>query len=572
MTETVNRRHVLLANMGAAPPRLTTYQLGDNDCHSHFSALALWKLLPERHRPQEILYLLTPEAAAASKEQIIADTTQAGVPVQFIDLPGNDVPDDSRIFLEKVAENIPKGCRLTLDVTQGLRHHAFLFYALALYLGEFRDVEIAGAWYCRFEISRHDSVPRPFIDLKPVLDLARWFHALAVFRETGSLREIARRMPEGDLRDLIEQLSLFFVNGMPIEAGDAASRLVEAADKQQLVTDIPLAEQLHEVLLHEIQPMAGRTFDSQPKSSQPGKRDIALTEEELRRQARFIERYFQTGQLNLAFGLLREWIVNRLANRSGESEWLDRQNREPIEHQLGGLGEVVKARDPTDPKKKRYRHQAIRDSLTDDQKEWGKRWNRVADIRNTLQHHGMKPAVFEPHRGDINSARKDWEQHASWPELSRFGGGHGKLLICPIGLTPGVLFSAITQTTPDRVLVVCSEQSASAIDEAIEKAASLAKHDHPIDVQRLQMQDIHRGVGEIEGLVNSAALWLFDADEIVACLTGGTTLMGVLVSRLVARASREYQRPVREFVLIDHRSPEEQRNDPWQQGEIHPLE
>lgn len=569
-----NRQHILLSDVGANKPRVTRYQIGDSQCESHFSALALWKLLPNGQRPDQVRFLLTPEAEQAARNQIETEARNAGVPVEFIELPGNETPDDSRVLLERVAKTIPKGCRLTLDVTQGLRHHAFLFYALALYLSEFRDVHISGAWYCRWEISRDENIPRPFINLKPVLDLAHWFHALAVFRETGSLREIVHRVPDGDLRNLVSRLSLFFVNGMPLEAGDAASRVVKCADENQLVSDVPLAHELNDVLIKEIQPFAGSEFDANPACHERQKKRIALTDEELARQARFIDRYFETGQLNLAFGMLREWIVNKLARDGGKDSWLERPARQAIEHWLGGLGEVIKAKDPTDPKKKRYLHQSIRESLTDDQKTWGKRWNRVADIRNALQHHGMKAAVFEPQRSDIQSARIDWAKRAEWTGISQFGGGGGKLLICPIGLTPGVLYSALTQTKPDRAIVVCSRESKLDIDEAVSRAKSDADT-LPLErggVLPLEMNDIHRGVAEFPSLLDQASRWLFEADEIDACLTGGTTMMGVLVTRLTSRAAREYQRPVKQFVLIDPRTPEEQRSDPWQQGDIHFLD
>lgn len=565
MVEATRERHILLSNMGANAPRPTTYELDNKKYTCQFSAVALWALLPDDRRPAEIHFLLTPEAGAIARKHIDEEAKQAGVSVQFIELLGNDTPDDSHAFLERVAEHIPQDCRLTLDVTQGLRHHAFLFYALALYLSEFRNVDISGAWYCRWEIARDDGVPRPFIDLKPVLDLAYWFHALAAFRETGSLREIARRMPNGELRQLIEQLSLFFVNGLPIEAGNVASRLVESAHQQRLVADVPLAEQLHQRLLSEIQPLAGPIFEAQPNLPEKSKKAIALTDHELQRQARFIDRYFETGQLNLAFGLLREWIINRLAAQSRSETWLDRPSRESIEHSLGGLGEVIKAKDPSDPRRKRYRHEAIRDTLSEDQKEWAKRWTTVADIRNALQHHGMKPATFEPQRRDIQTAKDDWQQRDRWSMLRQIGGGKGTLLICPIGLTPGVLYSAVIHTRPDRAIVICSEQSASAIDKA------LAKADSKTEIMQLKMRDIHRGVAEFESLINEASQWLFDADGIQASHTGGTSLMGVLVTRLVARARREYQRPVHEFVLIDPRSSEEQRSDPWQKGDIHYL-
>ncbi|MEX1027449.1 MAG: hypothetical protein WD049_05510 [Candidatus Paceibacterota bacterium] len=102
--------------------------------------------------------------------------------------------------------------------------------------------------------------------------------------------------------------------------------------------------------------------------------------------------------------------------------------------------------------------------------------------------------------------------------------------------------------------------------ETLSKAAS------PGDVLRCTMTNDYTGIEEFASLVHSASLWLFEADEIHANLTGGTTLMGVLVGELVKRAAREYQRRVREFVLNDQRPPEEQRTAPWQLGAIHYLD
>ncbi|MFW6106645.1 MAG: hypothetical protein ACOC8H_00645 [bacterium] len=301
----------MLSSVGTSGPKPLSYAYAGAEREAKFSAFGLWKLLPESDRPNEILFLVTPQAKRAAWHDIENEAATLGITMAPIDLP-SDSADDTRQFLEIAAEKIPSRCRLTLNVTEGLRHHAFLFYA--------------------------------------------------------------------------------------------------------------------------------------------------------------------------------------------------------------------------------------------------------------LQHHGMKPAVFEPHRKDILRVEEDWRGWTQWRSPQQFGGGHGKLLICPIGLTPGVLYSALKHTAPDRVLVICSAQSAANVEEACQHAGSQAP------VSRLQMREIDRGVDEFDGLIAQASLWLFEADEIDANLTGGTTLMGVLVSRLVARAQREYQRPVRECVLIDPRTPEEQRNDPWRLGEIHYLD
>ncbi|MDA1230647.1 MAG: hypothetical protein O2856_07730 [Planctomycetota bacterium] len=548
-------RHILLSSMGVRPSE-ATYTLAGVERTSRFSALALWELIPEANRPTEIWFLLTPQAEAGCWEAIQQDAATLGIAVEPVRISA-DSADDTREFLEATARSIPQGVQLTLDVTQGLRHHAFLFYALALYLTEFRGVSIRGAWYCRMETEEREA-PKPVIDLKPVLDLARWFHALAVFRETGSLREVGQLMDPGETRSLVDDLSFFFLNGMPLEAGNAASRLIQAADGRQLPADLPLASELQELILAEIRPLAGPTFVANPKSGETAKKAVPLDDEELQRQAEFIVRYFRTGQHNLGFGLLREWIVNRLVDQnSASTAWLERVTREQVERALGGLGIVIR---------NKAVHQPVRDLLTDQQQEWAKRWNSVCDIRNALQHHGMKPAVFEPHRGDIAKAVKDFDGREGWSEPGQFGGGHGRLLICPIGLTPGVLYSAISHVQPDRVIVICSQSSSSAIDDAV------ARSGRPVEVMRLTMSDPYCGIDEFKSLVMKAAVWLYEADDVRANLTGGTTLMGVLAGELVKRASREYQRPLREFVLIDKRPPELQRTDPWQRGDIHFLD
>jgi len=297
---------------------------------SEYSPIALLQLLPESNRPTQLLLTLTPEAMSKHSQGIREQAENLSVSCEFVELAGNELPDDSSVFLERVAHAVPENSMVTLDVTQGLRHHAFLFYALALYLSQFRKIDVVGAWYCRFEISRDDSVPRPFIDLKPAIELVQWFHALAVFNETGSLRSVAElstASPAGfELGRKMEELSSFFLNGSPLEAGRVASRALPML-REQALPPIPLYREIETQLSHRFAQLAGQEFEGQSKAA------VKLDQSELERQARHIEHYFQAGQLNLAFGLLREWIVNWIAvQRTHTTEWLKRPVREAIEH------------------------------------------------------------------------------------------------------------------------------------------------------------------------------------------------------------------------------------------------
>ncbi len=556
--------HTLLSSLGVGAPITTLYTLGGQTIASEYSSIALLQLLPPSKRPTQLLLALTPEAIKKHSNRIVEQSEQLGVACRFIEIAGNELPDDSAVFLERVAREIPEDSQVTLDVTQGLRHHAFLFYALALYLSQCRGIDVLGAWYCRWEISRDDSVPRPFIDLMPTLDLTQWFHALAVFNATGSLRPISKLATANpaslELGKKLDELSTFFLNGSPIEAGRTASQAVQTLAGTTLAP-IPLHQEIETQLANRLHQLAGQDFAGDSKKS------VQLDQTELERQTCYIDHYFQTGQLNLAFGLLREWIVNWIAiQRSETDEWLQRRCREKIEHGLGGLVQVFTAKDPEDEKRKRYLHQSIRDTLNESQRGWAKRWNRVCDIRNSLQHHGMKSAIFDVDRADVRKAEQDWRDRRNWQPPPKFGGGQGRLLICPIGLTPGVLFSAASHVQPDRILVIASEQSAVFVEEALSQAnCGAEKH-------VLLMENIHTGINEFDRLVAESAPSLFEADEIHANFTGGTSLMGALVHRLVARGRREYQRAVREFVLIDKRLPQEQRDQPWELGNVYYLD
>lgn len=173
--DTANRspnrlRHILLSSMGIDGPRDTPYELGGRVRCANFSSLALAQLLPETEQPDFVAFLLTPKAKRNAWGAIRVEAASLGIEVQAIELPA-DVEDDTRQILETAAEAIPDRSRVSFDVTQGLRYHALLCFALALNLPKCRDIEMAGIWCARLEIDGPDRA-KPLIDLKPVLRLA----------------------------------------------------------------------------------------------------------------------------------------------------------------------------------------------------------------------------------------------------------------------------------------------------------------------------------------------------------------------------------------------------------------
>jgi hypothetical protein len=527
----------------------TRYELNKKYADSLFSCFAIWNLLPEDNRPDKILFLLTPRAKESAYSKIVMVAEDHGIEIGFIKLPSEEVVDDSAEFLRLVANAIPQGSQLTIDVTQGLRHHAFLFYALAVYLGEFRETEILGAWYCRYETGTES---KPFIDLMPVLDLYRWFHALGVLRETGSLNALSKLVNCKNKRNPFEMFSSLFLTGMPIEAGVWATTLVERIESDsELLPEMPLIDEIKRKIIDELNLFSGGKISKRWKTSLP------LTDKELHRQAAYIDKYLATEQLNLAFGLMREWVINKILLTNNKSEWLNRRGgRLPIEHMLGGLRKVFETK--SDP---------VQGLLSDEHSKWAELWDKLTNVRNMLQHHGMNPDEFKTDNGSIKYLRRTWPELQKWPIPPSFGGGAGKLLISPLGQSPGVFYSALKIVQPDRCMVICSNETRESITKACEQAEWSGS------IEYLVMENPHTGFDEFKKkLKRKASIWLFEADEIHAGLTGGTSLMGALVGELAYLAGRNYQRDVRKFVLIDKRSPVKQRESPWEIGEICYLE
>jgi len=565
--ETSEQKHILLTSIGINLPRQTMYELQGAQVEGFFSPLTLWELTAEESRPDEIWFLMTPETLERW-QQIEEEAQRLGASVHQLKIAGNEEPNDVFSFLNRVANEIPKGSRLTLDVTQGLRHHAFLFYALALYISAFREVVIDGAWYCRWEISRDQDAPRPFIDLKPVLELARWFYSVRIFQETGFSKALATRFdalknalpedpsrgPAANMAKKLREFSHHYESGFPLELGLAAGSLSHALEERSLDSmpglNVPLARELGDAVREAATPYRlERDGLKDGRGTGGWKKQYALNKEELQRQAALIDQYLERGQFSGGIGLMREWVVSLgTLYRGDPAHWLDRAARMKIERELGAMSQP-----------------ALRADLSDEQKGWGTFWDQLGKVRNQFAHHAMKQDMAKPESA-IENVRSFWERIKSGDHAwAPFGGGDGRLLITPLGMSSGVLYSAIQQTDPNVALVLCSEQAKPGIEEALRQTG----YSGPRHV--LEMRDPFNGSGEIKELLSQARKICLGADEVVVNLTGGTTMLGVAVQQLFEQA-RNDQRLCRRFVLTDTRSSDEQKNNPWVVSAIYWLD
>ena len=571
--------HILLTSLGTRAIE-TTYQWGGRTAAAPLTPLALVQLLDLSERPNRVVAMVTEGARDETWEPFkngICKTLD--FEPQLISIPDGSNSEEIRQILEKVAQEIPEGAELTLDVTQGMRHFPFIFYALVLYLTSLRGVKVRGAYYGMIEGTSQN---KPIIDLQPLLALPEWFHAVRVFRDQGTTSAMAQlleplaeklkqetgvlfksgdksaglkcsvqRKQVEDAVEFLEKHAFAYESALPLELGKASLHLIDPIEK---IADMdtsslpPLFAELRDTIVD----VAKKAAFANPISRKgEWKQDIGLDENELKRQARMIDLYLDRDQLPLAAGLMREWVVSWLIMQHSDrpQNWLKRPVRQKYERRLGALGAFE--RDPL---------------VMPEQRDFGNFWNLLTQqLRNALHHHAMREEALEEPPKPLEKVRHFWNKlKAGKIDPPQLGGGSGRLLLSPQGTRPGVLFSALKVVQPDTCMVICSDASASSIPVAVEQAKFKG------DIKRIELIDPHGGFAEIDATAEHARRKLLDADEVLANMTGGTTLMGLVIQRLVEEAQK-LDRTVRRFALIDRRPPVEQDSDPFVQSDCHWL-
>ena len=304
--------HVLLTALGKEQ-RNTVYELRGRTVEEPLAPLALLRLLPEEAKPSRVLALCTDGARQATWGSFANGVREIlHAEAEPVEIPDGRNPNEIRQIVEIAAGKVPEGVELTLDVTQGFRHFPFVAYALALYLTSLRGIRLRGAYYGMLEgFDRESKAPRPIVDLRPLLELPEWFHAVRVFRETGSTGPLAGRISElaaelrreaqsvGNNRELhklatsaqaigqgLDQFAFAYEAALPMELGKAAVRLIGFLQQlpAAVLRRLPLSSEMTAFVRAQLDPIAF----SPPPDCWKGewKTGVAIDERELRGRPR----------------------------------------------------------------------------------------------------------------------------------------------------------------------------------------------------------------------------------------------------------------------------------------------
>ena len=549
----------------------TCYVFQEKKCSGCFSTLVLAQLL-DIPKEEKILLLVTPATA-----QFFSDLqTQFGQygyrNLEMVSIPYAE--DEESIFqiVLILTEIVKEGERVILDVTHSFRSLPFVYFVSILFLRAFKNVNIDGIYYGAFEEGREFNT---IIDLTPLFSMAFWFHAVQTFRETGSVQplwEIACRESSrifqrennkevgyklSNLKEPLQKLSLSTSFCLPLEMGLDVNHLLQKMDFKSNKSSF---ENLLALVFREIsEELADFTIKLKEKSQ------IQLNTDELLREYKIAEWYNQHGNPDHCLIILGELMINWLIKTRNMGSWLEyNKTRERARRILNGMSN--RSREGIGP-----------DNVL---KEIGDLWSSIGNQRNEFAHAGFKDQIIgiKAKKDKVNELCSKVACLLKEDLINIFPlNKRKKLLIVPLGLSPGVLYSAALLSRFDDLLILFSKETQpllySTLDEIRKSKKILGQNtftlllgDAHTDFIQLSQLKNHK-VEPLNGNQSTIDHFLSEYDYIEGCITGGTTAMQYIIERLLDIAQNYGVFNIKRFALIDRRSPEEQKSNPFILGE-----
>lgn len=335
-------------------------------------------------QPDRVVLLATPEARALHLDALRAELG-GGVPHEVIDITAGHSEDELWGLFATIADRVPPGEPLALDVTHGFRSLPMVALLAAGYLQAARRAHVEHVLYGAWE-ARGDGDPpnTPVFDLTPMFALTAWAAAADRFARSGDSRDLASllqtaargpladadpRGKQNSLAKTLRETSLALYLTQPLRAMHAARLL-----------DLRLREMEGRYPLRAT-PFLGITQDvraAYAPLAMENPRDPASVPRILTVQRDLVHWYYDRELYVQAASLAREWVVSwRVAWRGGKDLVLNAARSE-AEVELGCLIDAQK-------------HGRVRVDLegVPDGIDLSTLWNRLAFVRNAMCHGGM---------------------------------------------------------------------------------------------------------------------------------------------------------------------------------------
>ncbi|RMH45757.1 MAG: TIGR02221 family CRISPR-associated protein [Gammaproteobacteria bacterium] len=359
-------------------PRNTEYEYGGKPYPGKVFAEALYKFVAF-----DEMYVFVTKEAKEKSYPVLEKLQDRRIKPMDIDL-GKDVSEMWGWF-DKILECVESGDTVIFDITHGLRSIPFLVFLFAAFLKSAKNVIIEAIYYGAYELGDSKTgKPAPVIDLSEFVSMLDWLTATEQFVQTGNARALSELLNPTNT----QQGSLFEAASM-LNTISQAARLCQPFTLMQEVGRLGKAlEQAQQELQIAAPPfwvLKKQIVDTFGQFQNDGGDEAEM----LRTEFRLIEWYYFKGQIIQAVTLAREWLIDAVTYRLGQSLDYLIDKRRPFEEAISGISLLGKPH-PQDRE---------RTFTEDDLNRWGlellqwperaqlaQLWVDLKKVRNSLDH------------------------------------------------------------------------------------------------------------------------------------------------------------------------------------------
>jgi len=370
----------LIAFLGTSRYQPVVYRVGARTASERrLSFASLHELFPA-YQP---VVLATREAIKANGG--LVDKELAGH-YELVTIPTGKNEEEVWRILKKLVQKLGKYDKLILDITHGFRAQPLLAFGALLLVRSSGRAEVEHVFYGAYEQKDKDGVA-PFFDLRPLVDFVDWAEALATLNRHGHAERVVELIRKENsaawrsqggrgprhlqsLSSALQDVSRALMINRPCEALDHSLKLRELLPEakrelKQVPSLAPVADLLSSSTRDFLAFCKRISKDSGKKACQDRRVLGSL--------ASMIRYLLKVGAYAQAITLAREAIVTKLCLDKGlDPERKDA--RKTAEHLLGAWQHMMQAKA----------------SLSQSQKTYADLWDRVADLRNDVNHAGFR--------------------------------------------------------------------------------------------------------------------------------------------------------------------------------------
>jgi len=342
------------------------------------SCIFIQTALNELVKFDNVLIFLTKEAKEKNFGKLEEEFKNKKIKINLegIDIPAGKNEKELWEIFETIEKKINKEEEIWFDITHSFRSIPVIFFLVLAYLRKVKNIKLRGLTYGAYEARKGDVAP--VINLTPFVDLLDWIIASDRFLNSGDatkirdmLREIQAEYYRKNAKEKPKKLQNFGKHLDEFQEAIHLTRIENALtlgnrlknDFKQSIDDISKFAPPVKLLLEEIEKRV-ETVSSKEVFDNNG----------MKAQLNLLNVYLKTHKYVQCVSLAREWIVSLVCIRNG---WEPINERSRAEIFLNAVYEALKRPNPEIiPKPEMV--------------EIYKIWGELRDIRNDIDHCGMK--------------------------------------------------------------------------------------------------------------------------------------------------------------------------------------